>query len=278
MKKITYLFILLFTAISLISCGDKPTDPIAKTEKIVSELSLSENTKPSCGLTMGWDPWAPYQYLSPDNQVNGLEIDLISSIAKQAGCSITFVQGDWMNLLKGIREGTVDLLGGASKTPQRAEFAAFSDPYRHESFVLYIRTEQKKELGSKSLPELLKNGFRLGVTEDYIYGDKVAAFQDDSSLTSQIVTVPVTEVNYYNLTQHQIDGFLEDPFVAAYTIRRKGLSDQIEATSIEVASGDVSIMFSKESVPDDVIERFNQGLAAIKASGEYQIILDKYRR
>ena len=278
MNKITYRLLPLLAAIFLISCGEKPAEPIDKTETIVSKISPSEISKPSCELTMGWDPWAPYQYLSPDNKVNGLEIDLISSMANQAGCSIAFVQGDWMNLLKGIRNGTVDLLGGASKTPQRAEFATFSNPYRHESFVLYIRAEQKKELASKSLAELLNNGFRLGVTEDYIYGDKVAAFQDDSSLTSQIVTVPVTEVNYYNLTQHQIDGFLEDPFVAAYTIRRKGLSDQIESTSIEVASGDVSIMFSKESVPDDVIERFNQGLAAIKASGEYQIILDKYRR
>ena len=88
--------------------------------------------------------------------------------------------------------------------------------------------------------------------------------------------MPVTELNYYNLIQGNIDGFLEDPFVAGYTIKRKGLSSKIVASGIEVHSGDVSIMFSKASIKLEMVERFNIALDDIKDSGEYQKILGKY--
>ena len=100
--------------------------------------------------------------------------------------------------------------------------------------------------------------------------------QDNDKFTDLIVSVPITEVNYYNLIQDQIDGFLEDPFVAGYTIKRKGLVGQIEASPISVHSGDVSIMFSRTSVKAEMVDSFNAALASIKKSGEYETILKKY--
>ena len=276
MKKTRYPLVFAVLGLILASCGDKPAEQKPQQTQKVAQSKPVEKAKPACNLTMGWDPWEPYQYLTPDNQVSGLEIDLISSIAKEAKCTITFVQNDWMRLLKGIRNGSVDLLGGASKTAAREEFAYFSDTYRHESFVLYIRSEQENEFSGQPLKQLLENKFKLGVTEDYLYGDEVSDMQDDQSLSSQIINVPITEMNYYNLLQNQVDGFLEDPFVAAYTIKRKGLTDQITATSIKYDSGDVSFMFSKSSVKPETVEAFNRGLEAIKISGEYNRILKKY--
>lgn len=276
MKKECYPLVFLALALVLGSCGDKPAEQKSlQTQKVTQSKSV-EKIKPACNLTMGWDPWEPYQYLTPDNQVKGLDIDLISAIAAEADCNIKFVQNDWMNLLKGIREGSIDLLGGASKTASREEFAYFSPSYRHESFVLYVKAEKVADYSGKSLAQLMSEKFRLGVTEDYLYGDEVSNMQDNQTLTDQIVTVPITEVNYYNLTQNQIDGFLEDPFVAGYTIKRKGLSKQISAFPIEVHSGDVSILFSKSSVNQETVAAFNKGLEAINASGEYERILKKY--
>lgn len=269
--KITLPLMLVITAL-LFSCQEQTHENKASKKP----LATIKVTKPLCELTMGWDPWEPYQYLAPDNQVKGLDIELISSIAKEAGCTLKFIQNDWVHLLADIKDGSIDMLGSASKTVSREKFAAFSDSYRHESFVLYVRKEQLKELSGKTLSQLLSNKFRLGVTEDYIYGDEIADIQDNKTLASQVVSVPITEVNYYNLTQNQIDGFLEDPFVAAYTIKRKGLSNQISASSIRVSSGNVSIMFSKASVKPEIVEAFNKGLKTIQASGLYEQTVDKY--
>ena len=243
---------------------------------LVPKSIEQQKTPAPCELTLGWDPWEPYQYLTPDNQVKGLEIELIQSMAKQVNCSVAFKQGEWMNLLEDLKSGKIDMLGGASKTKPRELFAHFSEPYRHESFVLYLSTESMEDYAEKSIYELMEEKFRLGVTEDYIYGEAIGMIQDNKTYQSQIVTVPITEVNYYNLMQDNIDGFLEDPFVAGYTIKRKGLSSKIAASGIKVHSGDVSIMFSKASIKPELVEQFNIALETIKESGEYKKILATY--
>ena len=274
--KTQWMFSLVVCSILVLSaCGESP-DP----QKITIETAapVPAEVVAECNLKMGWDPWEPYQYLSPDDDVRGLEVDLIGAMANKAGCDLTFVQDNWMNLLAGIRSGSVDLLGGATKTASRAEFAYFSDSYRHESFSLYIRPDESDKYADKSLLELLEGGFMLGVTQDYLYCPQINALQDDERFSSQFVRVPITEVNYYNLTQGHIDGFLEDPFVASFTIRRKGLQGQIEPLALEISSGDVSIIFSQESVEEETVQAFNMALAKIRETGEYEQILAKYRR
>ena len=110
------------------------------------QSAKQEKVTESCELILGWDPWEPYQYLTPDNQVKGLEIELIQSMAKQINCHVKFEQGEWMVLLEKLKSGEIDMLGGASKTDTREVFAHFSDTYRHESFVLYLLTENQEKL------------------------------------------------------------------------------------------------------------------------------------
>jgi len=273
-KHVTCLFLVLM------ACGENP-------ESTTTEVQVADATEtapnpvavtPECELKMGWDPWAPYQYLTPEDEVKGLDVDLISAMATEAGCDITFVQDNWMNLLNGVRNGDIDMLGGATRTALREEFGLFSDSYRHETFSLYIRPDESEKFADKNLKGLLEAGFRLGVTQDYLYCPQINVLQDDEKFSSQFVSVPITEVNYYNLTEGYIDGFLEDPFVAAFTIRRKGLQGQIEALALEISSGDVSIIFSKESVKEETVQLFNKALAKLKETGKYDRILAKYRR
>jgi polar amino acid transport system substrate-binding protein len=276
MKRIRLFGFLSCLVFLLASCSESPEPKKPEPQKVVQEPVAKPPSKPDCQLNMGWDPWEPYQYLTPEDEVKGLEIDLVSAMAKEAGCDLKFVQQNWMTLLNGIRNGSIDLLGGASKTEAREAFALFSDAYRSESFVLYIRKGESAKYADKSLQELLEGTFRLGVTDDYIYGEQVTKLQDNPSFKGKFVSVPTTEMNYYNLIQNHIEGFLEDPFVAAYTIKRKGLQDQIEALPITIHSGDVALMFSQKSVKPETVVAFNDALQRLKDSGEYQQILDKY--
>ena len=260
----------------LAACTDNQEPAQVKTESPPPVIT-PEPSKPKCSLTMGWDPWEPYQYLTPDDEVRGLEIDLVSAMAKTAGCDLKFVQKNWMTLLNDIRRGGIDFLGGASKTETRETFAYFSDYYRQESFVLYVRAGEAEKFQGQDLATMMDGDFKLGVTDNYIYGEMVTDLQDKESLNEKFVAVPTTEANYFNLIEGRIDGFLDDPFVAAYTMKRKGIQDQIEAHPLRIHSGDVALMFSKKSVTPEIVESFNKALQTIKDNGEYKRILDKYR-
>lgn len=277
MRKQSLFSLLVCLSLLPLGCGESTNSNQTAVNKVADEPE-PVTVAAACNLKMGWDPWEPYQYLSPDGDVKGLEVELISAMARESACEITFVQDNWMNLLTGLRNGSIDMLGGATQTSSRDKFAYFSSAYRHETFMLYIRAGESDQYVDKDLQTLLQDGFRMGVTQDYIYGDQVNALQDNESLAENFVVVPITEVNYYNLTQDQIDGFLEDPFVAAFTIRRKGLQGQIEALDVVIHSGDVSVMFSRESVQAETVKAFNAALEKLKSSGEYEQILAKYSR
>jgi polar amino acid transport system substrate-binding protein len=273
MKKLYAFNLLSCLLLMLTACSESSDVNRVEVQKAETESGVVTS---ECHLSMGWDPWAPYQYITPEDEVKGLEIDLIDAMAREAGCDISFVQDNWMNLLDGIRDGRIDMLGGATKTKPRENYAIFSDNYRDESFHLYVRSDDIEKFAGKSLKELLEGEFKLGITEDYVYGDLVSVLLDDESFSTKLLAVPISEVNYYNLIQNEIDGFLEDPIVAAYMIRSKGLQGQIESESLDIHSGDVAIMFSRKRVQAETVQAFNKALVKIKESGEYQKILDKY--
>ena len=95
MKNKIYSLVVLAFLSTLLSC-EQTTESQTTTSQTPIPNKVAEPKKQKCSLTMGWDPWAPYQYLTPDNQVNGLEIDLISAISNEAGCELKFVQNEYL--------------------------------------------------------------------------------------------------------------------------------------------------------------------------------------
>ena len=67
----------------------------------------------------------------------------------------------------------VDFVLGASQTTERKEFAYFSEPYRQELFQLYVR-KNDADLPVADLKSFLTAGHKVGIVNEYYYGDEVA--------------------------------------------------------------------------------------------------------
>lgn len=280
--------LLLLLALLLAACQDSdspdpestsaPEATATDTASQTGQQGAAEAPPEPCRLTVGWDPWEPYHYAPVGNRVQGLDVDLIGAMAGSVDCELNWEQGSWANMLRLVRLGDIDLLPGATRTPEREAFAHFSDPYRAESFRIHVRADEVDQWSGMSLTELLENDFRLGFTRGYIYGKSVDRVLSDDRWQDQLVEVPVGELNFLNLVDFRIDGFLEDPFVASSIDHRREWGVTFEALPLEVQSGDVRLMFSKASVDADLVARFNEALADLRESGEYQRILERYRQ
>ncbi|MEM1081642.1 MAG: transporter substrate-binding domain-containing protein, partial [Pseudomonadota bacterium] len=90
------------------------------------------------------------------------------------------------------------------------------------------------------------------------------------------VDASLSEMNFTHLLDGQIDGFLEHPPVATAIKRRRGESDLIAPTTLEMGGGPVQFMFSRQTVDVDVVDRFNAALQTIIDSGEHQRMIDRY--
>lgn len=276
--------VLLALALLLSACQDSEPPAAEPEATAAAEGNAAENQQAvraetgsePCHLSMGWDPWEPYHYKPVGDRVQGLDVDLIEAMAERAGCELEWQQGSWASMLQLVRSGDLDLLAGATRTPEREEFARFSQPYRQESFRIFARADETGKWSDMSLTGLLENGFRLGLTHGYIYGEKVTQVLDDPRWQDQLVEVPVGELNFLNLMDFNIDGFLEDPFVAASIDNRRDWGMHFEALPLDLHSGEVHLMFSKASVDAETVERFDEALDELRSGGQHERILKRY--
>ncbi|MDX1677655.1 transporter substrate-binding domain-containing protein [Arsukibacterium sp.] len=273
MKSIKLLLSFFLLSV-LVSCQPVSEPDVATpAEPIAQRMSA---VPPQCSLTMGFDAWEPYQYMTVGNTVTGLDVELVRAIAAEMQCELSIVQGSWVELLGMLREGEIDFVLGASVTEDRQTFAYFSEPYRQEQFSLYVRAEDV-DLPVTSIEEFIAAGYKLGIVNEYYYGDEIAKLYASAQFRPQFVGAIISEMNMARLLDEEIDGFLEDSFVAASILRRKGLDDLIKPHQITLGNNDVYVMFSKASVEEQLVAEFNRGLAAIKQNGLYQQIMQRYQ-
>ncbi|MCZ6560529.1 MAG: transporter substrate-binding domain-containing protein [Gammaproteobacteria bacterium] len=266
-RSLIIVCLLMLTACDGAGTGQDKTVAVADTEPEPAE---------ECTLVVGWDPWEPYQYQDLGGELRGLDVELIRGITSRIGCHTRFLASDWASLLEMLKKGEVDMLPGATRTEGRAEFAMFSDPYRDETFVLFVRAGEKGRFKADNVAKLLAQGFRIGVVSEYLYGEEITSLQDSAEYENLFISVPISELNFSNLINFEADGFLEDPFVAAAVIRKKGLAEEVVAHPIAIKTGEVRLMFAKASVEQSLVDAINVALQEQKSDGSYAALLEKY--
>lgn len=255
----------------IVACGREPAENSASTS--------AADAASECSLTMGWDPWEPYHYMDPKGSLQGLDVELVRAIGAEAGCTVSFERDNWASLLGRIRTGDIDLISGATRTPEREEFALFSSPYRIEEFALFVRRGDADIMAADSLKAMLDAGMKIGVTDAYLYGPEVEALQDDPAYAGQFIIAEVGETNAIRLLDLVIDAYLEDVIVGTSIVRRRGLDQEVELHPLASAGGsDVRLMFSRKSVPQEIVARFDQALTRLRESGRYEEIEGQYIR
>lgn len=257
----------------LAACGDSGREA-EKTAQIAAQPAPPPEP---CDLVMGWDPWMPYQYRAADGSVTGLDIEIATAVAASAGCALHTHEGSWMQHLAMLEKGELALVGGATLTPAREKFGWFTEPYRDETFVVFVRAADAESLQAANVEDLLKQGKTIGTVMDYYYGGVVAALQENVEYAQRFTDAEVSEQNFRRLAEGEIDAVLEDPYVGAAMLRSQGRTEEIVEYPIVIHTGEVRFMFSRAGVKQDVFQRFNQSLENMKQSGALDAILDRYR-
>jgi polar amino acid transport system substrate-binding protein len=264
---------MLGTLLFIAACSESGP---GETQQVTQPQSAAPPEQPSCELVMGWDPWEPYQYEIAGGQVFGLDVDLLTAVVRNADCEITFRRGTWRELLHKLKAGEIDLLGGATRTADREQFAYFTVPYRAEQFSIFIAANRISELGVKPFEQLLSDGLRFGVIEDYLYGEPVSSSQDDPQFQDRFVYSSMAEINISRLLHGEVDGIIEDKFVGASIIRHKNLGSDIVRHPIRLSSNPVSIMVSRASVDDALFSKINASVGELQSNGAIDKVQAQY--
>ena len=234
-------------------------------------------------LLGGWYLWEPYQFnkiTSSGYNLTGMDIDLVKSIAKKVGVDIIYDQVDWKKHQEDLGSGVRDIAAGATYTANRAEYVYFSIPYRFEENSLFTLTDSNKTLEFKSISGFLAQvrlqNYILGVTEGFIYADpQINLFISDQT-TQDIVKKYTNDVEALNaLMKGEIDGFISDRVVGAAAILNNKTNSAVKEVQLNIKTP-IHLMFSKKSVPIELVDKFNNEIKEFSVSEEYKKIVKTY--
>lgn len=228
--------------------ASKKATPVKASYKIVADSSF-----------------APFEFQNDSGKYVGIDMELIKAIAKQQGFNIEISNPGFDAALNAVQSGQADAaIAGMSITDARKEIFDFSDSYYTSNIILAVKSgsdiKTYEALSGKTVGA--KNGtssYNFLKENADKYGYKLKAFDEASSM-------------YDSLNSGSIDAIMDDEAVLKYAIQQ---GRNFETPIKGEPSGEYGFAVKKGTNPE-LIEMFNNGLAALKKSGQYDKIINKY--
>lgn len=245
--------------------ADKSTVVTSDSLKLSGDASAKATPVKSTYKIVMDSSFAPFEYQNDSGKYEGIDVDLIKAIAEQQGFNIELSNPGFDAALNAVQAGQADaVIAGMSITDARKEIFDFSDPYYTSNILLAV----KKGSSVKSYEDL--NGMTVGAkngTASYTwlsehadqYGYSLRAFDEASTM-------------YDSLNSGSIDALMDDEAVLRYAIKQ---GRKFETPIDGEKSGEYGFAVNKGANPE-LLEMFNNGLAALVKSGKYDKIVSKY--
>ena len=210
----------------------------------------------------------PFEYTDETGTLVGIDVDILAAVAEDQGFTFTIEPLGWDASIAACQAGQKDgMIAGASITEERkANGWIFSDGYftANQSMAVAQGSDITGFDGLAGLSVAVKIG-----TQSKDYADSLA-----ETYGFEVVTFESSPDVYQAVIGGQCAACFDDTPILADYIKSNGVPLQlVDGTGNEGADYGLAV-FSADK--QDLIDKFNAGLANIKANGVYDEILAKY--
>ena len=209
--------------------------------------------------------WAPYS----NHDGTGMANEIVLAAYKAVGIDVKFQVCPYNRLLKMVRNG--EILGAFNVPRERSNEKKYifgRTPLFTALSAYYYNVE--KPLSATQKEELI-NGEKVGVVFDYGYGE---FFSNNNRVTK--IKVRSDLLNLRKLAKCRIDTTILYDKTAQKLIKENGLTGKILKT-FDSETAEIYVAFSKVFPKGQYYaEKFDEGLAIIKANGIYKRVMDAY--
>lgn len=208
--------------------------------------------------------WPPFESVDDDGNIVGFDPDLMAAIAEEAGFEYEFVNTRWDGIFVALASGEFDcVMSAATITEERAKTVNFSDPYFEAGQMIAVRADNTDISSPKDLAGR-KVGVQLGSTGDIWLTDETGA---------EVIRYDENTLAFQALSNGDVDAAVCDSPTAIETVKAN------PEMNLKVLPGvyteeQYGVAVNKDR--PELLEAINSGLAAVKASGKYDEIYEKY--
>ena len=246
MKKFIALALVLVLCLSLAACGAKGP-------------SLAD-IKKAGKMTVATSPdFPPFESLE-NNEVVGIEVEIMKLIAKDLGVEIEFVQMDFDSVLTGIQSAKYDCgMSGITRNPDREKNMLFTDPYYNAAQVIVVKADSaiktKADLADKTV------SVQTGTTAESGCQDEKIAIQGYTANADAKAA----------LTTGKVDAWVVDNLTAAQMVTE---NDGLKILDEKLTEEPYAFAFAFGS--EDLVAEINKTLEGLIENGTIASIFEAY--
>lgn len=260
LAKITTLLLAIAMVFSLAACGSGDTE---ESEMGETMAKIKEKGEIVMGVNATYAPFEFHKTIDGEDQIVGFDIELGQAIADELGVEFKVVDMSFDGLLPALSTGKVDFLPGLAYTEERAENAAFSNPYHKSVQVILMRKDNADSVTADSDLSDKTIGILKGAEQEKTFP---AHYPDADTYVLGKIPDLVTA-----LKSGRIDGVCLD-YVVGSLYEKYNDDLQLSAIQYELTdeeSAGSCVLVRKEN-NEDLIEVINKVLARVIENGDLQ--------
>jgi len=209
----------------------------------------------------------PMEFVDASKEIVGFDIDLMNAIAAEMDLEIEFKNTAWDGIFAGLETDDYDaIMSAVTITEERQAKYDFSDPYINAGQAIIVTSDCTDVAGAADLSGKAV-GAQIGTTG-------ALAVQDmDGATLKEYDTI---DLALLDLVSGNIDVVVVDtPVAADYALASDQFAGKLKIVGEPITDEYYGLLVRKGK-NGDFLSAFNEGLAKVKASGEYQEIYDKW--
>jgi len=224
-----------------------------------------EPTEGSPGpIVVGIDEnFPPYEFIDESGQPAGFAVDLFRAVAAWQGIEFEIRAGPWAEIRQQLESGEIDVSSGMARTDAREEKLDFTAPTVVVEYVVFVRGDSPVV----SLQEL--SGKVIAVEHRDVSHDHIV--ERGYPVRLDLVSSPQATLEQVAAGEAEAAVVLLDQ--GLYLLRQNPIG---ELRSIPVEAEPVRVRFAVPEGREDLRMRLADGLQAVRASGEYDAIWDRW--
>ncbi len=215
--------------------------------------------------------YPPFSQIDPSGKLSGFDIDIAAALCAEMKAECVLVQQAFDGMIPALNARKIDaVIASMSITEERRQAVEFSDKYYQTPARFVVKRGANMEISERGL-----KGKTIGVQRATIH-DK---FATDTFRGSRIVRYTKQDEVFLDMTSGRVNAALVDIIAA-----QQGFLKTPQGRDFEFAGPvyedpkyfGVGAGVAMRKNDKELRHAFNQAIAAIRASGTYKRIQDKY--
>ena len=269
-RSIRFATVVTALGLTLAACGGgssstENTDGATVDSTPIDQVDLTFQPISAGKLTVCSDaPYEPFEYQDENGNWIGFDMDLMTAVAKRYGLTLEVTKQPFDGIWLAPAAGTCDIVASSiTITEERAQNAAFSDPYFDADQSLLVRKEDAatyvdlESLAGKTI------AVQTGTTGE--------AYAKENAGDAKVQSFDDAAAMFAALEGKQVDAVLQDLPINAFRAVKQGTT---QVTATFPTQEKYGFAMAKDNV--DLLDAVNESLNTFRAGGVYDEIYKRY--